>query len=387
MNRNIELCFWNYVKSGVLDKKAVSDWKELGMTVAMSFEFDIAENPKSEMLEILDECQRQGIKLIICDTRTHYRTCAALSEDDFRKGVREAYEDFGKHPATYGFFAGDEPYIEMQEPATKALKILNEIAPELDHFINLFPFWVGDDFKQIMGDDNRDYYYNLVDKMIKGSGVKFIGYDRYTQCLDSDEDIEGGLNMYFSDLNMFRKVSKANGIPFWNTVLSTAHWVYRVPTEDDIRWQIYTSLAHGARGVMWFFVYMRSLHDNYRNSPIDCGYKRTEMFPILARQQRIFKDNFIEIFNKIELTDVYHYNKVYEGCKEFKPDGLIKAIKCRHDYNLIVSYYKEFDTDKRWVSVVNGHQRHSNQVEITLSDDRKKSFWLAPGQMGIYCID
>jgi hypothetical protein len=39
--------FWNYVKSGTIDERqAVSDWVELGMNLAMSFEFDINQHDK-----------------------------------------------------------------------------------------------------------------------------------------------------------------------------------------------------------------------------------------------------------------------------------------------------------------------------------------------------
>lgn len=384
MEKEIKLGFWNYVKSGILGREAVREWKELGFNLAMSFEFDISENDKSEMLEILDECQIQGIKLIICDKRTHYLTYAELGEQAFRKGAKEAYEDFGKHPATFGFFAGDEPRIQYQESMIGVFKVLLEIAPNLTPFGNLYPFWTGRDYKRILGGDNREYYFNLVDKMLSESKVPLIGYDRYTQCLQEGENIEGGLDMYFADLDMFYNVTKKNGIPFFVSLLSVGHWVHRVPTEDDIRWQIYTSLAHGARGILWFFLYMRGVEDDYRNSPYETDFRKTEMYDILARQHYLFNANYKEQFDKMELTEVYHVFKIYEGTKRFYSDGIIDEVQARHEYPVILSYYKEYDSEEKWVSVVNAHQRLSNNITLLFANGEKRSCWLAPGQIKLY---
>ena len=384
MNKEIQLSFWNYVKSGILGKEAVREWKELGFNLAMSFEFDVEINDKNEMMEILDECQVQGIKLIICDTRTHYRTYAKLGEEAFRIGALQAYEDFGRHPATFGFFAGDEPNKNYQDAMIGTFKVLLDIAPELTPFGNLYPFWTGSDYKRNMGGDSREFYYNLVDKMLKESKVPVIGYDRYTQCLQEGENIEGGIDMYFADLDMFHKVTKNNGISFFISLLSVGHWVHRVPTEDDIRWQIYTSLAHGARGIFWFFLYMRGVEDDYRNSPYETDFRKTEMYDIIARQQYIFNANFKEQFDKMEMTDVYHVFKIHEGTKRFYSDGIIEEVLARHEYPTILTYYEEYETKEKWVSVVNAHQRLSNNVTLVFSNGEQRRCWLAPGQIKLY---
>lgn len=384
MDREIKLSFWNYVKSGILGREAVRDWKELGFNLAMSFEFDAKINPKSEMLEILDECQIQGIKLIICDSRTHYRTYAEKGEEEYRKGALEAYENFGKHPATFGFFVGDEPNGKMQYAMIGAYKVVLEIAPELTPYGNLYPFWTGSDYTRLMGGNSREFYFDIVDKMLRESKAPVVSYDRYTQCLQEGENIDGGLDMYFADLDMFHKVSKKNGIPFYTCLLSVGHWVHRVPTEDDIRWQLYTALAHGARGIFWFFLYMRGVEDDYRNSPYETDFRKTEMYDILARQHYIFRANFKEQFDKMYMTDVFHVFHIYEGAKRFYSDDTVIEVLGRHEYPAILTYYTEYETGEKWVSILNGHQRLSNCLTIVFANGVQKRSWLAPGQLKLY---
>lgn len=384
MDKDIKFGFWNYVESGALGKEAVKDWKELGFNVAMSFDFDVRVNDKKEMLDILDECKAQGIKLIIRDKRTRYRTYAKTPLDEFRKGVKEAYEDFGKHEATYGFFAGDEPTKEYEQPFIEVLKILIEEMPGLIPFGNLWPYWAGSDFDMLTG-RKAEYFYELVDNMLKESKTPLIAYDHYTQCLEDDHNQDVGMNSWYFDLDMFHKVSKKNGIPFWVSALCVGHWCYRVPTEDDFRWQINTALAHGARGIVWFHLYQRGAGNSYRNAPFyGNDFKRTETFTYLARQQDVFRQYYMDQFNKMELTEVYHTGHIYDPAKRFCSDETIREVNGKFSYPTIISYYKEFNTEERWISIVNAHQRYSNKITVYFACGVTKTFWLEPGGMKLF---
>ena len=71
MNKDIKLGFWNYAPFGVIkNKEVVKDWLEVGSNLPMSFVFDYKTTDKKEMLELLDECQKYNLKLIVSDTRT-----------------------------------------------------------------------------------------------------------------------------------------------------------------------------------------------------------------------------------------------------------------------------------------------------------------------------
>ena len=384
MDKNIKLGFWNYIESGKLGKEAVRDWKELGMNLAMSFDFDVQKHNKRDMLNILDECQAQGLKLIIRDKRTRYKTYAKTGLDSFKKGVKEAYEDFGKHPATFGFFAGDEPTGEYEQAFIDVMRILLEEMPDLTPFGNVFPYWAGLDFDMLTG-RKAEYFYELVTRMLREGNTPVIGYDHYTQCLQENENQEAGINSWYYDLDMFHKVTKENGRYFYVTALCVGHWAYRVPTEDDFRWQIYTALAHGARGVLWFHLYNLKGDCSYRNAPFyGEDFKRTETFTYLARQQDIFRQSYMEQFNKMEMTEVYHTGHIYDPAKRFCSDETIKEVNGKYSYPTIITYYKEFDSEERWVSIVNAHQRYANKITVYFTCGTVKTVWLAPGEMKLF---
>jgi hypothetical protein len=384
MDKNIKLGFWNYIKSGIMGREAVQDWKELGCNVAMSFDFDAEVNDKQEMLDILDECQAQGLQLIIRDKRTRFKRYAKRGEEAFRAGVREAYEDFGKHGATFGFFVGDEPNEEQVDAFIATLKIVQEEMPGLIPFGNLLPYWGSGDYAMLTS-RSAEHFYGIVSRILKESNVPVIAYDHYSQCLQDNENQQAGIDGWFYDLDMYYKAAKEQGKDFYVTALCVGHWAYRVPTEDDFRWQISTALVHGARGVFWFHLYNLNGDSSYRNAPFyGDHFKRTETFTYLARQQDIFRQCYMEQFNKMELTDVYHTGHIYDPAKRFTSDEIIREINGEFTYPTIISYYKEFDSEERWVSIVNAHQRYANLIRLYFTCGESRVFWLAPGEIKLF---
>lgn len=384
MDKNIKLGFWNYIESGKLGAEAVNDWKELGFNLAMSFDFDVRKHDKQDMLAILEVCKAQGVKLIIRDRRTRYKRYAKVSLDEFLCGVRQAYEDFGKHEATFGFFAGDEPTAEYEQAFTDVMRILQEEMPDLTPFGNVFPYWAGSDFDMLTG-KAASHHEKVLTKMLQESGVPVISYDHYTQCLQDNHNQETGVNSWFYDLDQFQKITKENNCFFYVTALCVGHWCYRVPTEDDFRWQIYTALAHGARGVLWFHLYNLKGDESYRNAPFyGEDFKRTETFTYLARQQDIFHQNYEKQFNKMELTAVYHTGHIYDPSKRFCADETIKEVNGKFSYPTIISYYQEFESGQRWASIVNAHQRYANKITVYFTCGETRTVWLAPGEMKLF---
>src|SRR5436190_19455958 len=57
---------------------------------------------------------------------------------------------------------------------------------------------------------------------------------------------------YCANLESCRKQSLAANIPFWNYFASMAFNDHIDPTEAQIRWQIFASIAYGAKGVLYF---------------------------------------------------------------------------------------------------------------------------------------
>lgn len=382
MDRDIKFGFWNYVESGVYGADAVLDWKDMHCNLPMSFTYDCKKHNKQDMLDVLDKCQENGMKLVLRDERTNYKTLERLGRKAFTNGVKEAYNDFGKHPAVFGFFVGDEPAINEYEVYIDAINIVMEIAPELVPFANLVPYWGGgSDFDMLVGAPEENHT-KIVENLLSKTNLPLLGYDQYCQCLTEQANQACGINSYFLVLDKYNEITKKHGIPFYVSLLACGHWDYRLPTEDDIRWQIYTSIAHGARGIIWFHLYGYDAGTSYVGNPM-IGPERlkTPTYDAIKRQQYIFDCYYREILDKIYMTDVYHVGHIYDPRKRFCADEYIFDVNGKYSHPTIITYYKEYDSEEKWVSIVNADQRLSNKITLKMQSGKEHVFWLAPGEM------
>lgn len=358
--------FWNYVSLENQDASAVKEWKEAGMTLAMSPNFNSRVHSKNKMIEILDEAQRQGITVILCDDRALWEGVDS-DEAGYRRRFQEALDDFGSHPAVLGFSIGDEPGGRDHKDfmrACKAYIIQKEMAPHLSPFCNLLSWSIG----------MEPYINNLpwskvLDIYCEQSDTDFLCYDCYFQMNPGHE----GWDAYFRNLREYSEASKRYGIPFWTTLLSVGHFRYRCPKEDDFRWQLNTAIAHGAKGILWFFFYMGDAADNYRVAPIDEHWERTETFEWLSRVNRTFLKGHAEIIKDLELVKVYHQGEAWGGVELFAPDNLVSEFKSFYNIPLILSEFKDID-GHNYIMVVNNSQVESNKFEIEITGSKPELF-------------
>lgn len=369
--------FWNYTRTGVLDSvQAAQDWKELGMNLAMSSSF-LRGDSKEQLLSQMDEAYKNGIRVIVCDERTLWRNLEN-GEAVYRKDVASAVEDFGSHPAFYAFSVGDEPARKELEQAIRAVDIVNACSRA---FLNFLPM-ADEPFVSDYLLKNKYAYEDVLAEATERSGLGIICYDNYTQCYMRNK--EYGIDQYFDNLRVYRNVAERCKIDFWTTLLCVGHWFYRVPTENDIRWQISTAVAHGAKGLLWFFIYSRDqIEDNYRDAPLDCFYHRTPMFDILARQNNLFMKFFAERFAQARLERVYHYNTAYGKIPLYR-EGVIEGLEFHSEYenNFVLSEFSSPDGD--FLVIVNNMQgADDSDKAFGIYHGRAFSEWLAPGQMAI----
>ena len=334
-------------------------------------------------------CEKYNVKLSSDDKnaiKTQIKTLKKSYEstEAFEKGVKEAVDDFASHPAVFGFEVGDEPNKSQWQAAIDAYKINLKYAPNLTPFINMFPMWGEDDFELALGVPGEKYA-DLNAEFMQKAGANLISYDYYGQCAYFER--EKWLDLYFKNLSIFNEAAERNQGKYFNSVLCVPHWAFREPTEDDIRWQIATSVAHGASGIVWFFIYERTLDGSYRRSPIDLFWNRTPLFDILSRQNRIYNEFYSKILKDYRFDRAWHYLKTFGGIEDFIGNSELESIK--HIVNPVPTAVSRFINKEGKVAyiLVNLSQTEPTKIQPNFTGALAKyndAFWYAPGQMIIF---
>ncbi len=410
MDRQFPIGFWNYTPVGWYGPETVQDWKDCGMTVAISPRFHPDQCRKEDLLKILDESYRLGIRVIVSDDRTYWHG-AAQDPEAYRQRVREAYADFGRHPAVFGFHVGDEPTFQAIDEAILAYRIHLEVAPELTPFINFLPCPADLDTKWALYAENFD---SFADRFASAAGLKLLCYDHYTQMLPE----ESGIESYFLDLRQYMEAAKRLQLPLWTTLLSVGHYRYRCPTEDDLRWQLNTAVASGCKGILWFYFYLNGAPINYRVPPIDELGEKTETYRWLSRTLRIFAKKFGPTMAGLDHLSTYHFVKSYGGYPIFRhnTDPYVYSVSSEHGLPGMLSFFRGQEGDL-YIAMVNTSQKESGVFKVLFQPQVSQVFhlvwdgtekdvstcgqdafyavqdgkilsgtWLAPGQMELFRI-
>lgn len=404
------ISFWNVAHMEKVENtpaQRVSDWKDLGITLAMSpsFDPDYVEVAK----QYLDECEKAGIKLILSDRRSHWRYLIANGEEAYRAAFRESLAAFDGHPALFGFYVGDEPDATAVEYAKTALRIQYEEAPHLIAYLNLLPWfdWIG----ERMG---TTYIAPYLDKIVEQGKSQFLSYDCYVQLQKEAAD---GKDVYFENLRNYFEAYKRHGVPFMNIVLCGSHSCenthYPVPTTDELRWQLGSSVAMGAASVSWYVIDPCGIYEDaghlydYRELPINALGERTPNYTRLSEVNRMFLKHMGDVMHNLVIDECYQYGKCYGGVEAFRPFGKVKDLAA--DGPMILSRFHDKDGNDYYLACCNSP---TDSITFTLTFDAdtklsycawgnrfvkgnprndengaKVSFSLAPGQLHLFRID
>jgi len=209
-----------------IDDRADERYAEIA---AANFTFVIggfgAGNPAT-VAKQLELCEKYGLKAVVSG-----------------HGVKA--EELPQSPACWGYSLRDEPNVRDFPALRERADEIRAARPGKLAYINLFPDYAN---AQQLGTDTYDEH---VARFVKEVDTDVLSMDHYP-LLQPGHDGRAG---YCRNLETMRKYSVQQGIPFWNFFNIMPYGPHFDPTESAVRWQIFTSIAYGAKGVMYFCYY------------------------------------------------------------------------------------------------------------------------------------
>jgi hypothetical protein len=217
---------------------------------------------------ILALCAQNGLKAVVSDPRLEADAASSAGGAALDAVVAE----YGKSPALLGYFLGDEPSAGVFPRLAALDRGLRARDPKRLPFMNLFPNYAS---AEQLGTSS---YPEYVRRYLETVRPKLLSFDHYALLQNGERPA------YFENLEVVRREALRAKTPFAAIVLSTPHDPYRDPTEADLRWQVYTSMAYGARGIL-YFTYWTPKSDvwNFHNGILDEQGRQTAHYAQVRR--------------------------------------------------------------------------------------------------------
>ncbi|HEY9174773.1 MAG TPA: fibronectin type III domain-containing protein, partial [Verrucomicrobiae bacterium] len=126
-----------------------------------------------------------------------------------------------------------------------------QLAPNSLPWVNLFPnYSYGAYGTNPVINTHKEY----MDRYVTNAQPRVLCYDDYTACGNTNyPPTNYDLYWHYSNLKRFRYYAQSNNIPFWRIIESNMGYTPPSPnTEGIYRFQIFSSLAYGCRGIQYF---------------------------------------------------------------------------------------------------------------------------------------
>lgn len=315
----------------------------------------------------LDLAEKHGLKAIIQDGRI---TAKGFRDPEFAKGLDAVVADYASHPALWGYYITDEPNAAQFENLAAINQRLIGKDPKHVPFINLFPTYAD------AGQLGNPTYEKHVSSFLEIVRPRLLSYDHYALFKD------GIRHDYFENLEIVRRQGLEHKTPFNYILLAVPHFGYRNPTEEDLRWQVNTALAYGARGIMYFtYSSLPRTKDfeGWGEAIIGHDGKPTAKYEQVTRINGEIKALAPTLLS-LTSTAVYHTVPLPSGAKAIPPGDLVAGIT---GGQFVVGHFRS-KTGERYVMFVNRDPRTAAEAAIQFAGDVSiEELEAAPGAISL----
>lgn len=366
------------------------------------YAYAVYEYDLEDINTVLDLCEKYGIKYLARDYGKGASFGSLIADDQIPEtGITDAQKNeikarvdvYKDHPAFAGHVIYDEPNADRFDNIAKVKDFYDEYLPGKEYFVNLLP----DVSAGQLGAENYDAYLSqFLDKVEPA----MLSYDRYPLTYDTSGNPDLGVG-YIPNFEIAAEYAKEYGIPFYMYILTMGHWNYRTPKNyDDLAWQVYCSMAYGAKGIETFTYWTTmGTGENITYGLVDWYGNRTQTWysmQQLIKEVRAFESAYMDFDwqNTVCYTaDADYENYQFEGLKtsvlaygeaEEPIDG-VKKMKA--DGDALLGYFTNADGYKGYMLTNMADPAHDKSITAELTfGDAKEALVYKKGRMVRYAL-
>ena len=328
---------WHSIPENELSLDRFRELAEMGLTHSL-MHYSPAGNARA-----LELAAQTGVKLFVGDGR-FARPGAEL---------RQAAETYRHHPALAGYLLRDEPSVGVFAALAAARDALKAVDPAHWSYVNLLPTYAN--ATQL----GCATYPEHVRRFMLEFRPEVLSYDHYS-ILEGDR-LRGS---YFQNLEWIRQSSLEFGTPFWAFALTCPHKPYPMPTLGHIRFQAWSNLAYGAKGLQYFTYWTPAPGTwDFHDAPIKLDGTRSATWETL-KEFNLEVQACADIILSSRAVAVYHTEPLPPGTR-----GLDESSPFSHiDGGEALVAVHQLPDARRYALVVNRSFTKTVTLRLTLQD-------------------
>jgi hypothetical protein len=339
-----------------------------GFTVSHS-----APHPEPAKVEkALDLAHKHQVRLLLVHSAWHVG-------DDFkltaarRKEIAKLVERVRQHPGLYGYHLRDEPSFGLLPLLAEVSDHIRGLDPYHLIYINHFPPIRG------WGAPTAEWFWR---EYIRLARPTMLSFDHYPITVGTAEEVERGRDLpnvfpahkivvkpdYFECLDLLRWLSNLNNVPFWAFTCAVRHGPYPPPTEGHLRFQLFSDLAYGAKGLQYFTY----AHDQAMVRPDGSTTQTWE----LARKINAEIHTWAPILRGLRNIGVCHNPPLWSGTRQLAPSGEPLGVEMEGDPATLGIFLGE--EGRRYLMVVNANPCEWARLTLKVNVQEEKLFYVDP---------
>lgn len=253
--------------------------------------YGLYENARDDIklvLKALDLASQVGMKYFVRDSR--------ILESSNEAELLQNLKPYIDHGACAGVLVIDEPGLIHFEKIGLLQNMFDKYYKNKMFYTNLLPlhansnqFYNGAFGGNLDGGDiHFETYYK---KYLEQTNPRFLSYDLYP----FENEYPNIRDDYFTQHSYIKNLCQNYKIPYYNFIQTCSfnHHI-RIPTKQEINFQVFTSLAYGVTGIQYFtyFIPIEKTHEVFKGSIIDAYGIKTKQYTIVKNINKKLKSYF-----------------------------------------------------------------------------------------------
>lgn len=366
---NIHIGMWVTPPKEFRTQEAYDTMAESGINFVNGFEY--FESDEGGIRQALTFAEKSGLKFLVAD-----RTVTNAIEEyhvtknpQLIESAMNAIESYYDYPAYAGQLLIDEPGRSKFDTVKAFIDGYQANYPGKQWHVNMFPSYAeggaGVPYEQYVND-----WLELV-------SPNYYSYDSYPLLVPDENNpfTRYEIEDYYYNLDLLRAKTAERRIPLWSFIqtlgISGTPGVpdKRVPSREDIRWQVFTNLAFGVKGLQYFCYWTPgSGSETFTDALIDQQGNRTERYgyvkevngEILAFGEQLLQCDSKGVILNAENPGAARYRLYGESLQSF---GEVESVS--GDDALIGCFYNPY-TRKNSLLIVPTTPREQISVSLRL---------------------